>query len=140
MPTIRAGAERRRGGGAGFAMLEALVAMLIFSIGALGVVSLQAQMTKAQTASKYRADAAYLAQHLIGAMWADRPNLANYSSASCATHAPCSEWLAKVAAQLPGGASSVDVDPASGNVTISIRWRVPGGGAHRYTTATAIRG
>lgn len=120
-------------------MLEALVALLIFSIGALGVIGLQAKMTKAQTSSKFRGDAASLAQHLIGTMWADQPNFAKFANAQCANHAPCADWTAKVAAQLPGGVPTVTVDAATGTVTVSIRWTVPEEGAHEYRTATVIR-
>ena len=63
----------------GFMLLEVLVALLIFSIGVLGIVGLQASMTKAQTGSKFRADAAFLAQRLVGGMWSDRSGLNNYN-------------------------------------------------------------
>ncbi len=58
-------------------LIEALVAVLIFAFGVLGIVGLQAAMTKAQTQSKSRADASLLAQQVIGSMWTDTPNLAS---------------------------------------------------------------
>jgi type IV pilus assembly protein PilV len=140
MPTTLASASERRGSGSrGFSLLEALIAVLIFSVGTLGVVGLQASMAKAQTASKYRADVAALSQQLIGTMWADQANLAKYADGQCSTHARCAEWKAKVASRLPAGASTTTVDSATGVVTIEITWALPNAGTHRYRTASAIR-
>jgi len=122
----------------GFAMIEALVGILIFSMGILGLVGVQTSMTRAQTMSKFRADAASLAGELVGAMWADMPNVAQYDAATCAGYARCKDWTDKVAATLPAGTPTVIV--ASGIVTINIAWTAPNETvANRYTTATAIR-
>ena len=121
----------------GFMLLEALVALLIFSFGVLGVVGLQATMTQAQTTSKLRAEAAFLANQLIGTMWSDRPvNLPNYATASCGGYGRCSDWAARVAAALPSGTATVDV--ATTNVTISIHWTKSNEEPHTFTTSTAI--
>lgn len=122
----------------GFMLLEVLVAVLVFSIGVLGLVGLQASMTKAQTAAAYRSTAAYLASEVRGAMWADVPNVANYdTSANCASHARCKAWTDKVAASLPNGAGNVEI--ASGIVTITITWSLPNEETHTYATSTAVR-
>lgn len=56
-------------------MVEALVAMLIFAIGIIATMGLQTLAIKAGSDAKYRADAAYLANQLIGVMWtAERSN------------------------------------------------------------------
>jgi type IV pilus assembly protein PilV len=133
----------------GFLLLEALVAILIFSIGVLGLVGLQASMTKAQTGSKYRADAAFLAQRLIGSMWIDRNGLDNYDTGgACNSHERCRQWVAEVANALPGGAAAINVTTlpggsAGGSVTaaevaITINWTQPGEETHRYTTVSAV--
>lgn len=121
----------------GFMMLEALVALLIFAIGVLGIVGLQATMTKAQTGSKFRADAAFLAQRLIGSMWSDATNLASYNGASCAGYARCSQWAAEVAAALPAGSAVVDAS-APPNVTITINWTPPSEELRTYVTTSAV--
>lgn len=94
-------------------------------------------MTKAQTASKFRADAAYLATELIGTMWSDLPNLAQYQSANCATHPRCLAFTTKLQTVLPGGA--LTVTNLSGLVRIEIRWSPPNEGTHVYDTSTAMR-
>ncbi|MFN0143294.1 MAG: type IV pilus modification protein PilV [Mycobacterium sp.] len=69
----------RRNSQSGAMLLEALIAILIFSLGILAVIGLQAQSIRNSSESKYRSDASYLANQLIGRMWADRANLASYS-------------------------------------------------------------
>ncbi|MGH8807888.1 MAG: type IV pilus modification PilV family protein [Noviherbaspirillum sp.] len=62
----------------GIVLLEALIAILIFSIGVLGIVGLQASMIKANTESKYRTEAGIIVQQQLGAMWVDQGNLVSY--------------------------------------------------------------
>jgi type IV pilus assembly protein PilV len=130
-------------------LLEVLVALLIFSIGVLGIIGLQAAMTKAQTGSKFRADASFLAQRLIANMWSDRTGLASYGGANCAGHTRCSEWVADVARALPAGAATVTVTPladgtdASGvvvaaDVTVTITWSPPNEETRTYTTTSSV--
>jgi type IV pilus assembly protein PilV len=130
-------AAGRRHANRGFMLVEALVAMLIFAFGVLGVVGLQVAMTKAQTQSKFRADASQLAQQLIGAMWSDVTNLPSYATASCSGYARCNEWATRVATALPNGAAAVDLS-ASPEVVITITWAPPNEQVHTYTTMSAI--
>lgn len=122
---------------AGFAMLEALVGLLIFSFGILGIVGLQASMTKAQTQSNFRATAAALAGDLLGSMWVDAPNIAQYDSRNCDSYEACRTWAGKVSADLPNGAPTIAVNGTQ--VTVTLTWAVPGEAApSRYVTTTAI--
>lgn len=118
----------------GVALLEALVAILIFSIGLLGLVSLQARAIATTSDAKYRSDAAFLANKIIGVMWGDKANLATYSSGGagniCDAGAISANpnviaWLNEVSAALPGAATNrqrIIVDAASGQVSIAICW------------------
>lgn len=54
----------------GVMLLEALIAILIFSLGILGVVGLQASALSVSRDAHYRADAALLANELVGLMFA----------------------------------------------------------------------
>lgn len=146
MPLIHGGADggtdmrhqraSRRRGITGVALLEVLVALLICAFGILGIVGLQASMTRAQTAASMRAEASFLAQRLLGDMWADRANLEGYDTDAC--NASCEAFLAQVAARLPAGDATVSVDGATRAVAIEIRWRPAGEEQSRYTIATAI--
>ena len=53
----------------GIVLLEALIAILIFSIGILGLVGLQAVMIKNSTDARFRSDASVIAQQRIGQIW-----------------------------------------------------------------------
>jgi len=121
----------------GIALLEVLVALLIFMIGVLGLVGLQATMTRAQTQAQMRADAGHLANEAIGRMWSDVANIALYDGSNCATQARCLEWQKKVAQGLPRGAGSITVD-AAGHVSVTVTWALPGGDTHKYVSQTAI--
>src|SRR6218665_3648235 len=70
----------------GVMLIEALIAILIFSVGVLGIIGLQASAVKASSDAQYRSEAALLANELIGRMWAgDRTQAtlqANYNSAT----------------------------------------------------------
>jgi type IV pilus assembly protein PilV len=53
----------------GSMLIEVLIAILIFSVGILGIVGLQASAVNASSDAKYRSEAALLANELIGKMW-----------------------------------------------------------------------
>ncbi len=132
-------AARPRTGG--FLLIEVLIALLIFMFGILGLIGLQASLTRATTDSKVRADAAYLASEMVGRLWSDTTNVANYDGSGCASTTLCAEWQSKVASALPSGSGSVAVSvDASGNaaVTVTITWAGPDKQTHTYTTSTNV--
>lgn len=124
----------------GATLIESLVAILLFSLGVLAMVTMQGAMVNAQTDAKIRADASYLAGEVIGKMWSDLTNIANYNGTSCASQTRCAEWQSKVTQQLPGGSGAVTVDSSNNDVTVTIGWSTPSGGAHQYVTHTTISG
>lgn len=130
--------SRARRAARGIALLEVLVAILIFMLGVLGLIGLQGAMTRAQTESKVRADAAYLASELVGRLWSDLTNMAAYNGSGCASQARCKEWQDKVAVGLPGGTGSVAVDASTGDVQVTVTWTMPDGQAHKYVTSTTV--
>lgn len=100
----------------GVALLEALIALLIFSMGVLALIGLQTAMISNTTASKYRADASYLAQQRLGLIWAN-PNNAAFFSTDAA--------IDDISNLLPGGVRTV-TDLGGGQVRIVITWQEPG--------------
>lgn len=140
-----------RHGQRGVMLIEALIAILIFSIGILGIVGLQASAVKQSTEARYRAEAAHLAQQLLGTMWTGPRALTSlqtlYNSCTGTTCAGYQTWLGNVQAVLPGVTAdagtlpTVNVD-AGGVVTISIFWRAPGdaedAGNRRYDIQAQI--
>ncbi|MDN3921116.1 type IV pilus modification PilV family protein [Roseateles violae] len=128
----------RLGGQSGIALIEVLIAVLIFAFGVLGLVGLQASMTQAQTGSKFRADAAVLAADLFGLVQTDNfANLGSYTTAGCPGYARCADWLRKVAANLPGGQATLTTTAASGTVALVISWQQ--GGQERNSYSSSIQ-
>lgn len=122
-------------------LIEVLISVLIFSVGVVALVALQAAMTRAQTTAKARTDASYLATELVGLMWSDVNSLTSYQTASCASNTQCNMWLAKVQQTLPiDTAPLVTLNtPELGDVSITITWQPPGGDTHRYVMSTSIK-
>lgn len=81
----------RRKSQQGIVLLEALIAILIFSIGILGLVGLQAVMIKNSTDARFRSDASVIAQQRVGLIWSDPSNVAFLETAT------------DISAFLPGG-------------------------------------
>jgi type IV pilus assembly protein PilV len=132
--------QGRRSPQGGMALIEALVGVLIFAFGIIGLVGLQVAMTRAQGAAKFRSDAAYLGSQVVGAMWADRANLASYNTDStCAAYAACKDWTNKVASTLPAGTASLVASSATGDVALTITWSTNAEGTHTHVLNTSIR-
>jgi type IV pilus assembly protein PilV len=113
----------------GIVLLEALVAVLLFSMGVLALVGLQAAMMKNTEDSKYRSEASYLAQQTLGKLWVDPTGLAaGTSSLIGAASAP----------GLPNGTRTVAVSGTE--VTVTLAWQQPGQAAHQYTAIANIAG
>ncbi|MBI1395082.1 MAG: type IV pilus modification protein PilV [Betaproteobacteria bacterium] len=152
MTTRPAISSRVRRSQSGIMMLEALIAILIFSLGILAIIGLQAQSIRNSSEAKYRADASFLASQIIGYMWADRANLAQYvhhpTGAPCAPGGATSNngnvatWLSNVRALLPGATDNlqqINVDAATGQVTVSVCWESRTG-RHNVVVSTQISG
>jgi type IV pilus assembly protein PilV len=113
----------------GVVLLEALIAILIFSLGVLGIVGLQAAMIKNTTDAKYRSEASYIAQQRIGQMWSDPANVNTYI-----------ETDTNISELLPAGKRTVAQPLAGGPFVITVTWQQPGEGVHNFTTTASISG
>jgi len=124
----------------GFMLIEALIAVMIFSFGLLAIIGLQAVSIKNASEAKYRTQAAFLANEVIGRMWTAR------SSIGTGYQAP-SDWVSRVPTILPGGTGTVTV-AANANVTrstefvvtVRVNWLSPGGQQHQYVSVAQING
>jgi len=115
----------------GVVLIEAMIAILIFSMGVLAIVGLQATMIKNTADSKSRADASYIAQRRIGEMWSDPVKLANGEFLEADTD---------ISTLLPSGTRTV-TQPVAGQYTVTVTWKEPGDQAqHNFTTTTRIAG
>jgi len=157
---------RARDREAGVMLIEALIAILIFSIGILAVVGMQSVALKNATESKHRSEAAFLAQELMAQMWIDQAinpvtrintsnvNPANYDYPGTGSPPPrLADWVDRVNKRLPGSNLPGGVMPkvtitnptASGaTVKIEIFWRLPeeatlGLPPHSHTVVASIQ-
>jgi type IV pilus assembly protein PilV len=111
----------------GVMLIEALVAILIFTLGIIALMGLQANSIVQVSQAKYRTDASYLANQIVGKMWVDQSNMSLYTSPS---YPGRTDWDALVAATLPAGTATIGVAPVPPSivpslVTVTIQWKQP---------------
>ena len=120
----------------GVMLLEALIGILIFSLGILAMVGLQAMSLRLATDSRDRAEAANLATQLIGQMWLNRAAVASYQySGSGTAPSNLTSWISQVNASLPNaaanppivtvGAGSINGVAVGTQTTVTLRWKSP---------------
>ena len=129
----------------GATLLEALIGILIFSVGILALVGMQALAIKQMTDAKYRSDAGFFANEIIGHMWVNRGNLSSYAFTGTGTPpAVLDSWVTSIQNGLPGVTAAANlpiVTVAGTTVSVTVRWQVPGGStAHRHITMAYING
>jgi type IV pilus assembly protein PilV len=134
-------AARQRGA----TLLEALIGILIFSVGILALVGMQSLAIKHMSDAKYRSDAAFFANEIIGQMWVNRANLGTYAyPGTGAPPAAVSPWVTSIQNALPGVTAAANlpiITVAGTTVTVTVRWQLPGGSdVHRHITMAYING
>ena len=121
-----------RQGQSGVMLLEALIGILVFSLGILAMVGMQTMGIRLATDSRDRAEAANLASQLVGEMWVNRAALASYEyPGSGAAPAALTSWITQVNASLPNAATNPPIvttgaSPLGASVglqtTVTLRW------------------
>jgi len=129
----------------GATLLEALIGILIFSIGILALVGMQALAIKHMSDAKYRSDAAFLANEIIGQMWVNRASLGSFAYPGAgAPPVAIDSWVTSIQNALPGvtAAANLPIIAVAGTtVTVTVRWQLPGGlDVHRHITMAYING
>lgn len=118
----------------GVVLLEALIAVLLFSMGVLALVGLQAAMMKNTEDSKIRSDASYLIQQRLGLMWAN-PDPTNLAANFAESGVPIID--------LPNGTRTVDITTSASGVSsviIRLDWKQPGKDPHHLITVANVTG
>jgi type IV pilus assembly protein PilV len=133
-----------RPGHGGFTLLEVLVALLVLSIGLLGIGKLMMLSARANDSAYMRSQATALAYTILDAMRANRQTaiVQGYDTAmgvfpgpvTCTVAAPCNSgqqaqndlnlWGASLAAELPLGQGSVATltAPDGMTATVTVQW------------------
>ncbi|HWR76295.1 MAG TPA: type IV pilus modification protein PilV [Thiobacillus sp.] len=121
----------------GFTLLEVLVAMLVLSIGLLGLAGLMASSMRNNLSASHRTQATWMAYDIIDRMRANRAGAlagsyatAMGTAAACATAVPTgtvpvqdiAAWKNQLACALPAGNGSIAVNAGTRAATIMIQW------------------
>lgn len=144
----------------GVIVLEGLIAILIFSIGILALMGMQAASISATTSAKYRSDASYLADQIISRIWSAGNNpvvtpinptpvraMAAFACNPCTNssggNTTTQSWVTEVATLLPGaGAGGLNwpTIAINGNqATVTVFWKAPNETtAHNFITVATI--
>jgi len=132
----------------GIVLLEALLAILVFSLGVLALVGLQATAIKQSTDARYRAEASLLANDVISQMWVSNRTTATLQANFNTGGTAYNTWLARVISTLPGVAANSATAPTiaidgQGIATVTLFWRAPnepaGSTPHNFVTIAQIR-
>jgi type IV pilus assembly protein PilV len=114
----------------GFSLLEVLVALVVTSVGLLGLAALQATSLKLNHGSYLRSQATQFAHDVADRMRANRVaaldgdydvDFADTTSAGTVAETDLDEWRDGLSRELPAGSGAVDVN-ASGLAVIRVRW------------------
>jgi type IV pilus assembly protein PilV len=135
--------QRLRSAQGGVMLLEALLGLLIFSLGVLALVAMQAVSISNVSNAKYRVDAAFMAEEIMNYMWLADPTPTAMASAFVypGGNSPyLMNWVTRIqnpATGLPGAGTyppiiviggATCLPPPGGcvtPVTVTIRWKAP---------------
>lgn len=133
-PTALPKSRPRQRAASGFMLIEALIAVLIFSIGLLAVIAVQAVAHRELTLSKLRSDASYIADRVMGDLSTlDIAAVADGETTYSADNNAAHNWARAVTdgkSGLPGG--TIRVVKAGSSVTVIVSWVTPDG-PHRFS-------
>lgn len=112
----------------GSVLIEAMVALVIFSMGVLALAGLQSAMIKNSSDNRYRAEAQLIAQTHIANMMAFGGDAANYIT---------QVDKSKIRSQLPNGTLTFSA-LTNTMVTVTVGWQVPGGTRHQVNASSYL--
>lgn len=116
----------------GGALIEALLAMLILTIGVLGLVAMQANLLNHSSKARIRLQASLLANELASMAMADNTNANCYviptsSQSGCGSPVAKSytdTWIEEVNSALPNATTAATLN-SDGTFTVRLFWALP---------------
>lgn len=144
----------------GFSLVESMVALLVISVGMLGIAALTTRSLGAGRSAQFRAQAVSLAADMADRIRANRLGRFGIAEAGgvddcnpeLAGHAGCvpaavaardvSEWTRNVAATLPDGEGAVRYDESTlpPSFAIEVSWTEIGAGRIAYRSVVQLAG
>jgi type IV pilus assembly protein PilV len=144
-------------------LIEALVAAVIFTIGVLALIKMQAEGIRLTTESKGRSDASYLADKVLGDLSGQdlqtgaqtaSTAVTGFNGTYTATTAPVTpdavvtaSWQAMLARTLPNGSLNVLVESSADPLnnanqvraaTVTVTWNMAGGTARTFSQVARL--
>jgi type IV pilus assembly protein PilV len=121
----------------GVVLIEILVAVVLFSIGVLGLIGLQVASMKNVGESQYRVEAAMLANNL-SALMRTSPAATRATDFASPSGTRFSSWKSSVTSSLPAGDATVDTSNYP-TVAVTISWRaINDTGTRQYVATTTL--
>lgn len=123
----------------GVMLIEALIGLLIFMLGILALIGMQGIAMQYTIDAKFRSEASFLTNQIIGTMWVDRANIGAYDTTSGAGTTQRTAWISSVQETLPGAtAGNAPTIAISGRqATVTVSWQRPGEAAPSRHQAVA---
>jgi len=116
----------------GFSMIEALVSILVLSIGLLGVAALQGVGLRANSSANHRSQAAWYAAQIVEEARARRSDVVNQNAGiigavaafGCNLNATTAidQWRSRIACALPSGAGGVQYSNYTQRLVVTVQW------------------
>ena len=103
-------------------LIEALFAIVVFSLGVLALIGFQASAVRASAEARSRSDATLVVNQIIGDMWAADHTGAGLTAMVLSNLTTTWTTLAQT---LPQGAVAVDITNAP-IVIVTVTWQAPG--------------
>ncbi len=117
-------AIQQQGTQRGSTLIEVLVAMVLFSMGVMGLLRTLAFAVRDSGQAEYRVVAMNVADQRMAQIWADLPHYSDYVEVGGVVNA------------LPNGSRTVSFNNAV--VTVSVTWQAPASDAHSYNTNATL--
>lgn len=142
--------------GNGFALIEVLVAVLVLGVGLLGMAAMQTVSGQMTNGAEQRTQAILLTADMLDRIRANRGNMASYDNidisaddVNCQTDLDydtsktvaendIADWGNQLACTLPDGSGTVNVDTATGEVTVLVDWQRQDPDGQPVTVTTVI--
>lgn len=113
----------------GSALIESLLAILIFSVGLLSLLALLTATLKESDNARYRSEASLLATDLVSRMWSGERSLSSLRQRFDPLADEYQRWLKRVQSTLPGVTNNKNLPELRIDderiITLTLRWRIP---------------
>jgi type IV pilus assembly protein PilV len=113
----------------GSALIESLLAVLVFSVGLLSLLALLTATLKESNNARYRSEASLLATDLVSRMWSGERSLQSLRQRFTPAADEYQRWLERVRSTLPGITDNQNLPELliddERTISLTLRWQIP---------------